>query len=170
MRRGYTTELYRTRLGWLREAVPDLELGSDWIVGFPGESEADFAATLDFVRAIESTQNYVFQYSPRPQTRAHELPDDVPEVTKKARNQALLRASEEVAFARHQRHVGALVDVFIEERLEDGERVRGRSRHNLSVSLEGGPELVGRSVRVRVEGASAFGAWGSAEDEPATLG
>jgi len=166
MRRGYTVDLYRARLELLREAVPDLELGSDWIVGFPGESEADFERTLAFLPEIGTVQNYVFQYSPRPETRAYELVDDVPAEVKKARNQALLGAAEQVSLARHQRWVGREIDVFVEEVLparpggsgrEDRPRLRGRSRHNLPVSLEGPAECLGRSLRARVEEATAFG-------------
>ncbi|HEX6886377.1 MAG TPA: tRNA (N6-isopentenyl adenosine(37)-C2)-methylthiotransferase MiaB [Planctomycetota bacterium] len=159
MRRGYTRELYRERVALLREAVPDLELGSDWIVGFPGETAADFAATQDFLRELGTIQNYVFQYSPRPETRAFDLADDVPAEVKKERNQALLRVSEEVALARHHATLGSELDVFVEEADQAG-RLRGRSRHNLPVACEGPAELVGRSVVVRIDGASPFGLWG----------
>jgi tRNA-2-methylthio-N6-dimethylallyladenosine synthase len=161
MRRGYTRELYRERVAVLKEAVPDLELGSDWIVGFPGESDEDFAGTLAFLREIESTPNYIFQYSPRPETRAFELADDVPLEVKKARNQELLRASEQVALARHQGRIGADLDVFVDEALPDGRGLRGRCRHNLPVSFPGDSASVGRAVAVRIEGASPFGLWGS---------
>lgn len=163
MRRGYTSELYRARVALLKEAVPDIELGSDWIVGFPGESEDDFAASLAFQREIETVQNYVFQYSPRPETRAHALIDDVPDEVKQVRNRAFLRASEAVALTRHQGRIGQVLDVFVEEALADGAHVRGRCRHNLSVSFAGGAELLGSSTRVRVEGVSPFSAWGSPE-------
>ena len=165
MRRGYTRELYRARIALLREAVPDLELGSDWIVGFPGESALDFTATQDFLREIGPVQSYVFQYSPRPETRAFELQDDVPLAVKKERNQALLRTSEEVALARHQACLGSVLDVFVEEAGED-RRLRGRSRHNLPVSFEGPAEWVGRGVDVRIESVSPFGLWGAAEARP----
>ena len=161
MRRGYNRELYRARVALLKEAVPELELGSDWIVGFPGESEGDFAATVAFLGEIGTLQNYVFQYSPRPETRAHELEDDVPAAVKKARNQELLRTGEKVALTAHQRRIGTELDVFVEELLPQDRGVRGRSRQHLSVSFPGGAECLGRTVRVRVEGASPFGLWGS---------
>lgn len=170
MRRGYTCELYRARVGWLREAVPDIELGSDWIVGFPGESEEDFAATLAFLDEIQSSQNYVFQYSPRPGTRAHALPDDVPDETKRARNQALLRVGEEVALARHRQRIGEVLEVFVEEQRDDGHPLRGRSRQGLSVSFEGAPTLLGQTVRVRVEGATPFSVWGRREADEGPSG
>jgi tRNA-2-methylthio-N6-dimethylallyladenosine synthase len=163
MRRGYTRELYRARVALLREAVEDLELGSDWIVGFPGESEADFAATLAFLAEIGPLQSYVFQYSPRPETRAHALADDVPAEVKRARNQELLQAAQEAALARHHRYLGAELEVLVEERLPDGRGLRGRSRQHVSVSFAGEGEI-GRTVRVRIEGASTFGLWGTVSE------
>jgi tRNA-2-methylthio-N6-dimethylallyladenosine synthase len=170
MRRGYTRELYRRRIALLREAVPDLELGCDWIVGFPGESEADFRATLAFLEELQPVQNYVFQYSPRPGTRAHGLADDVPPAAKKARNQALLCAAERAGLARHSRQLGRVVAVFAEEALKDGLHLRGRSPHHLMVSFAGAPSLLGRSVPVRIEDASPFGIWGTIEESGAARG
>jgi tRNA-2-methylthio-N6-dimethylallyladenosine synthase len=97
MKRGYTVELYRRKVELLRAAVPDLELGTDWIVGFPGESERDFDGTLALLAEVGFAQSYVFKYDPRPDTAAQELPDDVAPAVKKERNQRLLRAAEEAA-------------------------------------------------------------------------
>ena len=162
MRRGYTRALYLERLALLREHVPDLELGSDWIVGFPGESAADFEATLAFLEEIGSVQNYVFQYSPRPGTRAFELADDVPEEAKKERNAELLRCSERVALARHRRRIGQDLAVFVEEARAEAGTWKGRTHHNLPVSFAGHEVEPGRSLAVRIEEASAFGLWGIA--------
>jgi tRNA-2-methylthio-N6-dimethylallyladenosine synthase len=161
MRRGYTRDLYRGRVALLRSAAPDLELGSDWIVGFPGESAEDFAATVSFLEELGTLQNYVFQYSPRPETRAYDLADDVALEVKKARNQELLRTAERVALSRHQRRIGTELEVFVEEFLGRERGVRGRCRHHLSVSFPGEGALLGTTVRVHVEGASPFGLWGT---------
>ena len=161
MKRGYTVELYRRRVEVLREEVDDLELGSDWIVGFPGESEADFTRTMELLEEQRFVQNYVFQYSPRPGTRAFELEDDVPPEVKGARNRALLAVAERVALASLAARIGTTLEVFVEERSRKDEGVlRGRSFHNLPVSFAGEAENVGRTVRVRVEDASPFGLWG----------
>jgi tRNA-2-methylthio-N6-dimethylallyladenosine synthase len=165
MRRGYTRALYLERLALLREHVPDLELGSDWIVGFPGESAADFESTLAFLEEIGSIQNYVFQYSPRPGTRAFEIEDDVPEEVKKARNHALLRCSEGVALARHQRKIGQDLPVFVEEARAEAGTWKGRSHHNMPVSFRAHAVEPGRSHLVRIEEASAFGLWGTSGTE-----
>jgi len=158
MKRGYNVDLYRRRVDVLREAVPDLELGSDWIVGFPGETDEDFARSEDFLAEVGFVQNYVFKYDPRPGTAAFELEDDVPEETKKARNQALLRAAERSALARHERWIGRGVRTFVEQESAKHPGVlRGRTRHNLPISFAGPAELVGRSVEVEVDHASPFG-------------
>jgi tRNA-2-methylthio-N6-dimethylallyladenosine synthase len=163
MKRGYTTDLYRRRAEMLRERVPDIELGSDWIVGFPGESDADYAASEEFLAKQGFATNYIFQYSPRPGTGAAErLADDVPAEVKRARNHALLRKAEEVGLMRHSAHVGATRRAFVEAPSERGEGVLlARTEHGLVVSLKGGPELVGRTLDVKIESASAFGLSGS---------
>ncbi len=160
MRRGYTVDLYRRRLALLREAVPDLELGSDWIVGFPGETEEDYAATERLLEEIGSVVNYVFKYDARPGTRAHALCDDVPTVVKKERNNRLLRLAERVALARMESHLGRERGVFVEEQREPG-RLRGRTEHGLPCSFDGGAERIGASVTVRAESASAYGLSGA---------
>ncbi|MBL8860454.1 MAG: tRNA (N6-isopentenyl adenosine(37)-C2)-methylthiotransferase MiaB [Planctomycetes bacterium] len=159
MKRGYTTDLYRRRLDLLRARVPDVEISSDWIVGFPGESDEDFAASESFLAEQACAVNYVFKYSPRPGTSAAErLLDDVPEDVKKARNQRLLVAAERAGLARHAAHVGATRRVLVDAVSERGVgQVLGRSEHGLAVSLPGGAELVGRVVEARIESASAFG-------------
>ena len=155
MRRGYTVDLYRRRLAVLREAVPDLELGSDWIVGFPGETEEDFRATERLLEEIGSVVNYVFKYDPRPGTRADRLDDDVAVAVKKERNNRLLRAAEGVALGRMRAHLGRELDVFVEGE-RDG-RLRGRTAHGLPCSFLGDGSLVGTTVRAVAESASAYG-------------
>ena len=165
MKRGYTTDLYRRRVDLLREVVPDLELGSDWIVGFPGETEADFQATLDFVGEIGFSQGYVFKYDPRPETVAHGMDDDVAPEVKKARNQDLLRRVEEVALGRMERWIGRRVEALLEEpSARDGARLVGRTGHSLPISVAAGTEWLGRPATVEVDHASGFGLSGRLAD------
>ncbi|QDU67980.1 tRNA (N6-isopentenyl adenosine(37)-C2)-methylthiotransferase MiaB [Engelhardtia mirabilis] len=161
MKRGYTTDLYRGRVALLREIVPDIELCSDWIVGFPGESESDFQASLDFLDEIGFAQNYVFKYDPRPETAAHERADDVSTQEKKDRNRRLLAQAERTQFNRLQAWVGRELDVFVEEVSDRYPGfLKGRSHHGLPVAFEGDAELVGRSVRVRAAESTPFGLTG----------
>jgi tRNA-2-methylthio-N6-dimethylallyladenosine synthase len=159
MKRGYTTDLYRRRTEMLREHAPDLELGSDWIVGFPGESEADFEASERFLEAQRFAVNYVFQYSPRPETHAAEtLADDVPEPVKRERNNRLLATAERVAFARLRESIGREVDVFVEDQHDKHVGVlRARTFTGLPVSLRAGADLVGTVQRVTLASCTAFG-------------
>ncbi|MEL6714407.1 MAG: MiaB/RimO family radical SAM methylthiotransferase, partial [Planctomycetota bacterium] len=114
MKRGYTLDLYRRRADLLRERIPDIELGSDWIVGFSGETEEDFAGSEAFLAEQGFLVNYVFKYDPRPRTKADErLDDDVPDAVKKERNQRLLRAAERAQRARFERYRGRTVDVLV---------------------------------------------------------
>jgi len=115
MRRGYTVDLYRRRVELLRERMPDLELVSDWIVGFPGESDADFAASEAALAEFGFLQSYVFQYSPRPGTVAAGLPDDVPPAVKGARNRRLLDFQHVQARERTAAMVGGRSRLYLEE-------------------------------------------------------
>ncbi len=160
MRRGYTRELYRERVARLRGEVPDLELGSDWIVGFPGESERDFEDSREFLQELGFVQNFVFQYSPRPLTRAWELADDVPGAVKQERNQELLRTAEAVALARHERCIGEELEVLAEEGGPGG-TLRGHGSAGFPVRFSAPLERLGEVLRVRIESASAFGLSGT---------
>jgi tRNA-2-methylthio-N6-dimethylallyladenosine synthase len=162
MKRGYTTDLYRKRLAMLREIVPDVELGSDWIVGFPGETDADFEQTLQFAEEVGFVVNYVFKYDPRPTTHAaEELPDEIPTAVKKERNQRLLKKAEEIATLRLGRYVGQTVKVFVEDRSErDAGILHSRSVHGIPVSFAGSPDLIGTTVSVAIQQASAYGMHG----------
>jgi len=159
MKRGYTLELYRERVALLREVVPDIELGSDWIVGFCGETDADFEGSLAFLDEQGFALNYIFKYSPRPNTRAAErYEDDVPEETKKLRHKRLLEVAERTQRARLERYRGQELRVFIESVSErDGRVLLGRTHHGLPVSLQGPPTLVGTSVTVQIQETTAYG-------------
>jgi len=158
MKRGYTTDLYRRKADLLREHVSDIELGSDWIVGFPGESEEDFAASERFLAEQGFAVSYVFQYDPRPGTKAEELADDVPREIKRARNNRLLRAGERAGLKRMQSHLGRTLRVLAESESEKRPgHLKGRSQHGLPVSFLGDAELLGSVVEVVAEDATAYG-------------
>jgi tRNA-2-methylthio-N6-dimethylallyladenosine synthase len=157
MKRGYTTDLYRKRVEILRTHVPDIELGSDWIVGFPGESDADHEKSEAFLREMGFLVNYIFKYDPRPGTKAHDgLEDSIPDEVKKERNQRMLKLGEELGLLRHGAHVGQTRRVLVEGVRDDG-RLSGRTVHGMVASFEGPAELVGTQVDVCIEGASGYG-------------
>ncbi|MGC3970448.1 MAG: tRNA (N6-isopentenyl adenosine(37)-C2)-methylthiotransferase MiaB [Pirellulales bacterium] len=156
MRRGYTVERYLARIEQLRAKAPDVELHSDFIVGYPGETAADFAATVAFVQRVGFAQSYVFKYSPRPGTVAAELVDDVPEPEKERRNAVLLAAQEELTFAKHRALVGQTVEVLVEGDSKVAGRLSGRTAHHRLVHFAASDrELIGQYVPVRVTEALA---------------
>ncbi|MAF64720.1 MAG: tRNA (N6-isopentenyl adenosine(37)-C2)-methylthiotransferase MiaB [Planctomycetes bacterium] len=162
MRRGYTVDLYRRRLEMLREIAEDVELSSDWIVGFPGEEESDFQASLDLLDEVGFASSYVFKYDPRPGTSAEERrADSVPLEVKKERNARLLEQAEAASLRRMRRYLDREVEVFVEEVSErDPGLLRGRSAQGLPVSLRGGEDLLGQLHSVTVRQASPWGVGG----------
>jgi len=156
MRRGYTVERYLVRWEQLLARAPDIELHSDFIVGYPGETVADFDATVAFVQRIGFAQSYVFKYSPRPGTVAAELPDDVPEPERERRNQVLLQAQGELTLARNRTFVGRTVEVLVEGESKVEGRQSGRTAHHRLVHFAcNDSDLVGQYVPVRITQALA---------------
>jgi tRNA-2-methylthio-N6-dimethylallyladenosine synthase len=138
MRRTYTRERYLDRVAMIREHVPDCALTTDVIVGFPGETEADFEQTLELVDQVGYDGAFTFVYSPRRGTEAAELPDQVPHEVKVARMQRLVEVVQRRAHERAGRFVGRTLDVLVEgPSRTDPSRMRGRSRHNKVVNFSG---------------------------------
>ena len=155
MRRTYSRERYLELVGRLRDAMPDISLTTDLIVGFPGETDADFDETLSLVEAVRYDGAYTFLYSPRPGTEAGEqLADDVTPMVKKERIARLLEVVQQTAAARAQRFVGQDHDVLVEgPSRTDPTRLRGRLSHNIAVNFAGTAEP-GTIARVNVISAS----------------
>jgi len=152
MRRGYTVERYRTLIGKIRAAMPDISLTTDIIVGHPGERREHFAATLALVEEIGFDKVHIAAYSPRPGTRAGAMEDDpalaVPEQDKQARRVELEQLQERIATARNARFLGQVVEV-----LDEGEhrgKWRGRTGGNRLVFFADRQDWAGRLARVRV--------------------
>jgi tRNA-2-methylthio-N6-dimethylallyladenosine synthase len=138
MRRTYTRERYLDRVAMIREHVPDCALTTDIIVGFPGETEADFEDTLTLAEAVGYDGAFTFIYSPRRGTEAAALPDQVPHDVKVARMERLVEVIQRRAHERAQRFVGRTVEVLVEgPSRTDPSRLRGRSRHNKVVNFSG---------------------------------
>jgi len=131
-------------------------LHSDFIVGYPGETAADFELTVDFLRDVGFAQSYVFKYSPRPGTLGAELEDDVPAAEKERRNQVLLAVQEELTAARNRALVGTVVEVLVEGESKVAGRLSGRTSHHRLVHFPADDgELVGEYVSVQVNEALA---------------
>jgi tRNA-2-methylthio-N6-dimethylallyladenosine synthase len=138
MRRTYNRERYLDRVALIREHVPDCALTTDIIVGFPGETEAEFAETLEVVDEVGYDGAFTFVFSPRRGTEAAEMEGGVPHPVKRDRMERLVELVQQRARERAQRFVGRTVEVLVEgPSRTDPSRLRGRSRHNKTVNFEG---------------------------------
>jgi tRNA-2-methylthio-N6-dimethylallyladenosine synthase len=154
MRRGYTAEAYEAKVRRLRALVSDVALSTDIIVGFPGETDADFEATCTLMRRIAYDSAFIFKYSPRPGTEAARWMDDVPRAVKEARHQALLGLQAEISREKLARWIGREVEVLIEERNRKGQ-LAGHTRQNVKVVCDGPDAAIGALATVRVTRATA---------------
>jgi tRNA-2-methylthio-N6-dimethylallyladenosine synthase len=156
MRRTYTRERYLDRVALIREHVPDAAITTDIIVGFPGETEADFAQTLEVCEEVGYDGAFTFVFSPRRGTEAGAFTEDlVPHEEKVERMQRLVEVVQRRATERAQRFVGRELDVLVEgSSRTDASRLRGRSRHNKTVNFAG-LAAVGDIVPVLITGATS---------------
>jgi tRNA-2-methylthio-N6-dimethylallyladenosine synthase len=155
MRRTYTRERYLDRVALIRERVPDCAITTDIIVGFPGETEADFAQTLEVAEEVGYDGAFTFIYSPRRGTDAATLPDQVPHEIKVERMERLVEVVQRRALERSRRFVGRTLEVLVEgPSRTDPTRLRGRSRHNKVVNFTG-LGSPGELVQVEIESATS---------------
>jgi tRNA-2-methylthio-N6-dimethylallyladenosine synthase len=155
MRRTYSRERYLTLVEGLREAIPDLALTTDLIVGFPGETEADFEQTIEVVEEVGFDGAFTFVFSTRQGTEAAAMPDHVPEEVKRERIERLIGVCQRVARSRNAERVGRVEEVLVEgPSRTDSSVLRGRTRRNTTVNFAG-DALPGELVDVLIEGASS---------------
>lgn len=151
MKRGYTVGEYKAKVSRLREARPGLVLSTDFIVGFPGETDRDFADTLDLVEAMKFDQSFSFAFSPRPGTPAASLPDQVPAEVKRERLAALQARLGAHASAVKNSMVGTLQLVLVEgPSKKDPTELCGRTENNRIVNFFGPHRLIGQFVEVLI--------------------
>ncbi len=155
MRRTYDRQRYMDRVSLIREHVPDCAITTDIIVGFPGETEADFEQTLEVVDEVGYDSAFTFIFSPRRETEAAEFEDQIPHPVKVERMERLVELVQRRASERAQRFVGREVEVLVEGTSRTDEtRLRGRSRHNKAVNFDGTAQP-GEFVMVEVESATS---------------
>jgi tRNA-2-methylthio-N6-dimethylallyladenosine synthase len=173
MKRLYTVEFYREMLARSRERVPGIAVSSDFIVGFCGETEEEFGRCCDIVRESGFKNSFIFKYSARPGTKADELyADDVPEETKKRRNNDLLAIQNAESLKDHRRLIGETVEILVEgpsknalkEEATSGPiQMTGRTNTDHIVVFDGNERLIGQFLRVFIEEATAFTLFGTIE-------
>ncbi|MFQ5410731.1 MAG: tRNA (N6-isopentenyl adenosine(37)-C2)-methylthiotransferase MiaB [Phycisphaerae bacterium] len=188
MNRGHTVEEYIALLNRARVMMPDVCIAGDMIVGFSGETEADFQRSLDLIRTAKYKSCFVFKYSPRPGTSADgRLPDDVPDEEKRRRNNDMLVLQAKISLAHHQAMLGREVEVLVEGpsksaiKAQESEQSRGdeidpagglrdqlvgRTQGDQIVVFNAGPETIGRFLRVRVVAATPYTLHGEVTGEP----
>jgi tRNA-2-methylthio-N6-dimethylallyladenosine synthase len=166
MHRGYSRAHYVGIIEKLRRVRPELGITTDLIVGFPGETEGDFEATVDLVREVGFDQVYLFKYSPRRDTPAAEMPGQLPQEVKDERFQQLLTVVNEVGRRRYEREVGRRVEVLVEgPSRKNAARMEGRTGTNKLVVFEGNDRHWGQVLEMRVVRTGNFTLYG----DPAIL-
>jgi tRNA-2-methylthio-N6-dimethylallyladenosine synthase len=183
MNRGYTTGQYREFLARARERMPDICLASDFIVGFPTETDADFAQTVELLRECRFKNSFIFKYSPRPGTTAMDrFDDDIPEPVKKKRNNELLAAQQEICDQENRKMIGRDVQIIVEGQSKltarkkignvelgwekhngNGTHIQlvGRTRGDQVVVFDGAKSLIGRILDVKIMDARSLTLFGA---------
>ena len=162
MHRGYTRERFLELVGKLRAVQPEMGVGTDIIVGFPGETEEDFEETLNLCREVEFDNAFLFKYSRRRDTPAAEMPDQLPEELIEERHARLLEAVDEIRVRKLNDYVGRRMEILVEgPSRRNAARLEGRTRCNKIVVFEGGERFVGQVMDVEIESASPTTLYGN---------
>ncbi len=166
MHRGYTRARFLEIIRQLRAVNPEMGITTDIIVGFPGETEADFAETLSLAREVQFDNAFVFKYSPRRDTPAAAMPDQLPEPLIEARHAQLLALINETAEAKHKVCEGRVLQILVEgPSRKNPARLEGRTRSNKIVIFEGSARHIGQVMDVKIVHAAPFTLYG----DPAIL-
>lgn len=157
MRRGYTRQEYLDRIQRLRQRCPEVALSTDIIVGFPGETDEEFDATLELLERVGYDEIYSFMYSPRPQTVSAKIyEDDVSGHVKKERLTKVQKFQREISLAKNRERIGAIEEILVDgsSKLKNGQ-IMGRTRNNRIVNVTSSENVMGQLLPVRITGATA---------------
>ena len=162
MHRGYTRDRFLELVGKLRTAAPEMGVGTDIIVGFPGETESDFEDTMSLCREVEFDNAFLFKYSRRRDTPAAEMPDQLPEELIEERHARLLKAVDEIRVRKFNEFVSRRMEILVEgPSRRNAARLEGRTRCNRIVVFEGGDRFVGQVMDVEIESTSPTTLYGN---------
>ncbi len=156
MKRGHTALEYKAKIRKLKKIRPNLSLSSDFIIGFPGETDTDFQATMKLIRDMQFDHSFSFVYSARPGTPAANLPDDTPMEVKKQRLQLLQHRIKQQAKQISHDMVGSTQQILVEGRSKkDCDELKGRTENNRIVNFKGPEDLIGQIAPIRITEAFA---------------
>ncbi|MBI5025493.1 MAG: tRNA (N6-isopentenyl adenosine(37)-C2)-methylthiotransferase MiaB [Nitrospirae bacterium] len=164
MNRGYTYIEYKEKIDRLREAIPDISITTDIIVGFPGEGEEDFQCTLRALEEIEFDGIFAFKYSKRPKTAALNLPDHISEKIKAQRLSMVLNLQDSITYKKNKTLEGKTLEVLVEGLSEtDKDKLTGRTRANKIVNFYGNSEHIGNRINIKILEAKQHSLYGEVE-------
>jgi tRNA-2-methylthio-N6-dimethylallyladenosine synthase len=166
MNRTYTVEHYLERIAKIRELIPNISLSTDIIAGFPTETEEDHRRTLDLMEQVRYDGAYMFKYSPRENTKAWAMGDDVPENVKGRRLQEIVDLQQRISGENNQRHIGTIEEILIDgPSKKDANEWKGRTDTNKVVVFPKGDEEIGEYIKVKIHRATAGTLFGSTVDD-----
>jgi tRNA-2-methylthio-N6-dimethylallyladenosine synthase len=150
MQRLYNREQYLERIAWIKAAKRDISITSDMIVGFPGETDADFEETLSLLDEVGYDSVFTFKYSPRPNTPSLSLEDAIPDAEKARRLEVIMSRQREIQISRYKKHVGMIVEVMVEGFNAGRGQWIGRTSQNKTLNFVGAGPKVGGYCSVTV--------------------
>jgi len=153
MNRGYTREHYLDQIARIKKEIPGVSLSSDFIVGFPGETEEQFEETLSLIKEVEYETIYAFKYSPRPFTKAARFDDQIDEAVKSERLERLFQLQDEIGARLSKRYENEVLDILVETLDDKTGAFRGRSRENKVTYFqpkEGAGDLIGKTIPIKI--------------------
>jgi len=161
MHRGYSRERFLGIIQKLRTAQPTIGVTTDLIVGFPGETEGDFEETMSLAREVEFDNAFIFKYSPRKDTPAAEMPEQVPQEVREERHARLLAQINELAQKRYDRFLNSRVQILVEgPSRRNPARLEGRTRCNKIVVFEGSDRHIGQLMDLKIRRVGSFTLYG----------
>jgi tRNA-2-methylthio-N6-dimethylallyladenosine synthase len=154
MRRGYTRESYLKIIEKIQDSPRPIAVSTDFIVGFPGESESDFQDTLSLLDAVQYDSAFSFKYSRRPHTAALDFPDELSDEEKRRRLAILQERQRQIQYRRNAAYLNQVVEVLVEDKARSRVRLSGRTSNNKIVNFDGPDDLIGKIVHVEIVGYS----------------
>ncbi len=160
MKRGYTREKYLDIVAMCRSYIPHIGIASDFIVGFPSETDSDFEETIDLVQKVCFVQNYIFKYSQRPGTESYDFMEQVPQKIIEERHKTLNDIQKRISYRQNLKLIDSIQEVFVEAKTKKG-KLEGRTLDNKIVHFEGENNLLGKLVKVHITGATPVALYGN---------